>query len=164
MPAAGDTFEIADSVRTMISYPWRTGAYRSSSSAYCRRLIERFGVALPVISLGLQGSGLQDRRLLKRAFGRPQTWSHCRIRPYMRIKAAPAAPLARLPRRALPWGGPPGAAGPQLQGTQIEVAHTSQQRVAHVSRLPCTRLSSSRPPPQGALRASRRVSADARNA
>jgi hypothetical protein len=49
----------------MISYPWLTGAHRSSSAAYCGRLIERFGVALPVISLGLQGSGLQDRRLFK---------------------------------------------------------------------------------------------------
>lgn len=43
----------AESVRTMISYPWRTGAHRSSSSAYCGRLIGRFGVALPVIPLGL---------------------------------------------------------------------------------------------------------------
>jgi hypothetical protein len=49
----------------MISYTWLTGAHRSSSSAYCGRLIERFGVALPVISLGLQGSGLQDRRPFK---------------------------------------------------------------------------------------------------
>jgi hypothetical protein len=32
--------------------------------------------------------------------------------PVNQIKAAPAAPLAWLPRRALPWGGPPGAAGP----------------------------------------------------
>jgi hypothetical protein len=40
---------IADSVRTMISCPWRTGTYRSSSSAHCGRLMERFGVAMPFI-------------------------------------------------------------------------------------------------------------------
>jgi hypothetical protein len=45
----------------------------------------------------------------------PVTAMHCRICPYM-IKAAPAAPLARLPRRAQPWGGPPGAAGPHRRG------------------------------------------------
>ena len=57
----------ADSVRTMISYPWLTGTYRSSSSAYCRRLIERFGAAWPFIPPETaQGSGLQDRRLLKK--------------------------------------------------------------------------------------------------
>ena len=39
----------ADSVRTMISCPWRTGTYRSSSSAHCGRLMERFGVAMPFI-------------------------------------------------------------------------------------------------------------------
>jgi hypothetical protein len=33
--------------------------------AYCGRPIERFGVALPVISLGLQGNGPQDRLLFK---------------------------------------------------------------------------------------------------
>jgi hypothetical protein len=62
------SFLIADSVRMMISYPWLTGAYRSSGSAYCGRLIERFGVALPVISLGTareRSCRLRDRRLFK---------------------------------------------------------------------------------------------------
>jgi len=43
----------ADSVCKVISYSWRTSAYRSSSSAYRGSLTERFGVAMPFISLGL---------------------------------------------------------------------------------------------------------------
>ena len=47
-----------------------------------------------------------------------------------------AAPLARLPRRALPWGGPPGAAGPH------SCRHADQRRLTrragrcHAGRLP----------------------------
>src|SRR5436190_21495886 len=40
----------------------------------------------------------------------------CRIMPYW-IKAAPAAPLARRQRRALPWKARPAHAGPQADRT-----------------------------------------------
>ena len=60
----------------------------------------------------------------------------CRIVPYW-IKAAPrAAPLARRQRRALPWEARPPHAGPQPQGGQIEMAHTSHRPGAARSRLP----------------------------
>src|SRR5208283_1861224 len=37
-----------------------------------------------------------------------------------------AAPLARLPRRAQPWGGPPGASRATPRGAQIKAAQTSR--------------------------------------
>ena len=54
--------------------------------------------------------------------------AHCRIRPYL-IKAAPAAPPARPPRQALPWGARPAQAGPHPQSTQIKAARTFRHPV-----------------------------------
>jgi hypothetical protein len=73
-----------------------------------------------------------------------------------RIKAAPAAPLARLLRRALPWGGPPGASRATAATAADQMVHRHAERC-------CARPSSS--PPncpsrdsrvKGALRASLR--------
>jgi len=62
-------------------------------------------------------------------------------------RAAPAAPLARRQRRALPWRGPPGARpAAQPRGTQIEAAHTVAQIGKARCRLLGPRLSSSQPP------------------
>ena len=42
-------------------------------------------------------------------------------------KAAPAAPLARRQRRALPWEARPAHAGPHSAGEQIKMAHTAHR-------------------------------------
>jgi len=87
----------ADSVRTMISCSWRTGAYRSSSSAYCGRLIERFGVALPLIPLGLhKGAVCKTVGFSRRDPRRGPDLIHCRIRPYMNQGGAAGAPATGL--------------------------------------------------------------------
>jgi hypothetical protein len=71
--------------------------------------------------------------------------------------AANAAPLARLPRRAQPWGGPPGAsrATPRRLADQ-DGLHVNADPGNARSRLPRSRLPSSRPSRQWRLRASLR--------
>jgi len=89
--------QIADSVRTMISYPWRTGAYRSSSSAYCGGVIERFRVARH----SFRWDCIRERSARPSGFSRRDTRRgpdliHCRIRPYMNQGGAAGAPATGL--------------------------------------------------------------------
>jgi hypothetical protein len=65
------------------------------------------------------------------------------------LKAAPAAPLARRQRRALPLSGPPGARrATRQQDSLIKVAHTSRYPGQHTAVFLGDPLSNSRPPRQ----------------
>src|SRR5258708_28227998 len=65
--------------------------------------------------------------------------------PVYGIKAAPAAPLARRLRRALPLGGPPVARRATCAGKQIKGAHTARRPDARPP--PPSPLPVSPPPP-----------------
>jgi len=56
----------------------------------------------------------------------------------LKIKAAPAAPLARRQRQALPWKARPPHAGPHFARTQIKMAQTipTTRRQGRSPRLP----------------------------
>ncbi len=85
------------------------------------------------------------------------TAPRCRVEPYW-IKAAPAAPLARRKRRALPWGGPPGARrAAHWQRPQIKTARTARTPVQRKAVFLAVQLSRSRPPRLGRSLRSRRM-------
>ena len=113
-----------------------TYAHRSSRSGVPAPH-RSFGVARSFTPLGAYGSGLQDRRLLKRAFGRPQTWSHCRVWPCMKIKSGAAGPAPAPGRHA------------RRTDVQIETAHAADRPGIAGCRLPRPPLSSSPPPRLG---------------
>ena len=119
----------ADSVRTMISCPWHTGTYRSSSSAHCGRLMERFGVAMqfipwdcirersarPSASKGAVGRFLDAASLPNPAVYENQGGAECGAAG---PASAPGLCLGRLARAH---------AGPLTGGTFIKAAQTGQR-------------------------------------
>ncbi len=81
---------------------------------------------------------------------RPGRDLRCRALPnyaVLETKTAPAAPLARRQRRALPWEARPAHAGPRLVDRRSDCT-TGRAPMASAGRVPCSPVSGSRPPRQ----------------